>query len=412
MRGKKCSFSSFRRKFVALTAGLLVSGLLVSCGRGQEAEKEEKNTNDHNGQHGQSIEDIDYQEETPVQEDNTGTEKGSVQSSVADQDEMVKRFGDGCIAEQTFEVELSEYPGKVWFVPVRSGQGLKIKVIQGEEVLTELDSYVPEDLEGEPFASLDAVSFYDMNYDGRTDIVLVETYGDTAFAAVYYGAGDAGTDEPTYFMLQEPLSAALTERVEVPSIKEIRNYISGGRKNGEFNGYEEAYEAVAKLCDLEGTDRGYDLIYVDEDDIPELVACHRGYAVSLYSYWDGTVYTLMDDWGYGAMGNAGYAYSQRKNSVRNDNSDYAGAILYTTYMAVSMHQTLDVTTCIETLNFDDVNQNGYPDEEEMDSMGMYSVSYIDGVEVSAEEEASYDVGGYEFMEGRMTLEELLRALRD
>ena len=111
-------------------------------------------------------------------------------------------------------------------------------------------------------------------------------------------------------------------------------------------------------------------------------------------------------------GNAGYAYSQRKNSVRNDNSDYAGAILYTTYMAVSNHQTLDVMTCIETLNFDDVNQNGYPDEEEMDSMGMYSVSYIDGVEVSVEEAVSYDVGGYEFIEGRMTLEELLRALRD
>ncbi len=48
----------------------------------------------------------------------------------------------------------------------------------------------------------------------------------------------------------------------------------------------------------------------------------------------------------------------------------------------------------------------------MDSMGMSSVSYIDGVEVSAEEAVSYDVGGYEFIEGRMTLEELLRALRD
>ncbi len=409
MWGKK---RSFRRKAVVLTAGLLACGLLVSCGRGQEAEKEESSTNDHNGQYGQNIEDIDYQEEMSVQEDNTGTEKDSVQSSAADQDEIAKRFGDGCIVEQTFEVEFSEYQGKVWFVPVRSGQGLEIKVIQGEEVLTELDSYVPGALEGEPFGSLDAVYFYDMNYDGCTDIVLIETYGDTTFAAVYYGVGAAGTDDSVYFMLQEPLSAALTERVEVPSIKEIRNYISGGRKNGEFSGYQEAYEAVAKLCDMEGTDRAYDLIYVDEDDIPELAACHRGYAVSLYSYWDGTVYTLMDDWGYGAMGNAGYAYSQRKNSVRNDNSDYAGAILYTTYMAVSNHQTLDVMTCIETLNFDDVNQNGYPDEEEMDSMGMYSVSYIDGVEVSAEEAVSYDVGGYEFIEGRMTLEELLRALRD
>ena len=145
MWGKK---RSFRRKAVVLTAGLLACGLLVSCGRGQEAEKEESSTNDHNGQYGQNIEDIDYQEEMSVQEDNTGTEKDSVQSSAADQDEIAKRFGDGCIVEQTFEVEFSEYQGKVWFVPVRSGQGLEIKVIQGEEVLTELDSYVPGALEG------------------------------------------------------------------------------------------------------------------------------------------------------------------------------------------------------------------------------------------------------------------------
>ena len=153
MWGKK---RSFRRKAVVLTAGLLACGLLVSCGRGQEAEKEESSTNDHNGQYGQNIEDIDYQEEMSVQEDNTGTEKDSVQSSAADQDEIAKRFGDGCIVEQTFEVELSEYPEPVWFVPrspSQTGQGLEIQIMQNGEVLTEFDAYVPDALAGESFRS-------------------------------------------------------------------------------------------------------------------------------------------------------------------------------------------------------------------------------------------------------------------
>lgn len=407
---------SFRGRIAVLTAVLLVAFGLMSCGRSQNETKEEPDTNDYNGQYGQSIEDTDYQEQiSAVQEDSTKTETDSTQGSQTDQDEIVKRFGENCIADQTFEVELSEYPGKVWFVPMRpgqDGQGLEIKIMQGDEVLTEPDIYVPDALAGETFGSLDAVSFYDMNYDGRTDIVLIETYGDTSFATVYYGMGDAGTDDPAYFVLQKSLSEALSKRVAPLSVKEIRKFISGGKKNGEFDGYREAYEAVAKLCDMEGTDRGYDLIYVDEDDIPELAACYHGYSVSLYTYQDGTIYILMDNWGYGAMGNAGYAYSPRKNSVINDNNDYAGAILYTTYMSISDHHTLDVTTCIETFNFDDANKNGYPDEEEMDSMGMYGVSYIDGVEISAQEAASYSVGDYEFMEGRMTLEELLGALSE
>lgn len=32
-------------------------------------------------------------------------------------DDMKEKFGENCISEQTFEVELSEYGGKVYFVP-------------------------------------------------------------------------------------------------------------------------------------------------------------------------------------------------------------------------------------------------------------------------------------------------------
>lgn len=414
-----CCCSGKRNSALAvLTAALFVAGLLTACGQEKEPEQERKDVVDQIDQQGQSIEDSDYREEqSDAGRQDTDLESDSGESSQEDLDRIKEQFGENCIAEQTFEVELSEYPEPVWFVPKspsQTGQGLEIEIMKNGEVLTEFDAYVPDTLAGENFTSLDAVSFYDVNFDNRTDIVLIETYGNSSFAAVYCGVGEAGTDEPRYFVLYKALSEALSEQVNPLTVTEIRNFISGGKRNGEFDSYQEAYEAVARLRDMETEeeiyDMAYDLIYVDEDDIPELVVCHQGYSVSLYTYWDGAVYALMDDWGYGAMGNAGYAYVPRRNNIVNDNSDYAGAILYTTYMAVSNHQSVDVVACIETYNFDDVNQNGYPDEEELDSLGMYGVSYIDGVEITAEEAASYKVGDYEWIEGSMTFAELLEVL--
>lgn len=76
--------------------------------------------------------------------------------------------------------------------------------------------------------------------------------------------------------------------------------------------------------------------------------------------------------------------------------------LYTTYMTASTRHTMETVVQIETYNFDDANGNGIPDENEMGSMGYYSVSYINGAEASPEECAAYDAGGYEYMETPMT----------
>ncbi len=329
-------------------------------------------------------------------------------------EEMKQRFGADCIAEQTFEVELSEYDGKVWFVPYAPSVGnpaFRMHIIQNGKVLKEIEGYVPESLREETFAGLDAVSFFDVNYDDITDIVIIETYGNTSFAAVYYGYNDdygAGS----YFLSQEDLSGNISSQVEPLTVPNIRGFLSGGKKNGEFSSYQEAYRAVSRLYDMEDSNgRTYDLIYVDGDDIPELAAGYNGYYVSLYTFDGGKVYTLMDDWGYGAMGNAGYEYVPGDNRLRNYNNDYAGAVLYTTFMTVAPQRRIDISAEITTLNFDDVNGNGLPDESEMESVGKYSVNYMDGKEISEEEYASYNQGEYVYIQGKMSLEELLEKLK-
>lgn len=347
-----------------------------------------------------------------LQED-TGVEE--TQEVGADIDEKKKQFGENCISEQTFEVELSEFQGKVYFVPfLPSSQDgeFSMQIIQDGKVLEEIQAYIPERLKEESFKSLDAVSFYDVNYDGNTDLVLIETYGNFMFTAVYYGVS-LEDGQNGYFNIQEQLSENLSNQVEPLSIPKIRECLSNGKKNGEFSCYQEAFEAVAKLCELESEDRQkFNLIYFDEDEIPELATGVFGYSASLYLYRDGKVYTLMDCWPYGAMGNTGYEYVPRKNSLRNDNSDFAGAIHYTTYMSVGNRLTLDIVAEIETFLFDDVNQNGIPDEDELESLGNYSVSYIDGKKATDEECQAYQAGEYEFMDLTMEFEELLEKLQE
>ena len=72
----------------------------------------------------------------------------------------------------------------------------------------------------------------------------------------------------------------------------------------------------------------------------------------------------MDEWGYGAMGNAGYDYAPGKNRLMNYNADYAGAIGNEYYMTVKDGEIV-TDYWVTYYNFDDVNGNGEPDEEEL-----------------------------------------------
>lgn len=345
-------------------------------------------------------------------------------SETAEERALKERFGENCIASQTFEVELSEYDGKVWFVPFApSGeQDFYMQIIRDGEVLADIPglygAYVPDELSGEEFVSLDAVSFFDVNYDNATDIVLIETYGDTSFAAVYYGACiydsyDTKEIQSAYFYVNENLSANLTIKAEKLTIPVIRDFLGNGKKNGEYTDYREAYLAVGKLLDMESNGKAeYNLIYFDEDDIPELVVEPFSSMISMYTFHNGIIYTVIDGWGYGAGGNHGYEYSPGKNSLRNYNTDYAGLILFTTYMSIGERYTMDLVVSIQTNNFDDANGNGSPDESEEGSFGYYSVSYIDGVEVTEEDWAAYDMGAYENIGADMSLEELERLLNE
>ena len=425
--------NDFRRSRMVWIFALLTVGMLAACGQKQdELAVDADNVYDvqeENIVSQQELSEVTEEELVEVSEADEAAETGKADETVttdgaAKADEMTEseklksRFGAGCITEQTFEVELSEYEDKVWFVPYvySGGRNFHIQIIQGRKVLKEISTYVPEELSGEKFTSLDAVAFFDINYDNETDIVLIETYGDTTFVVVYYGEVLTRSDGvvSTYFRVNEELSDNLTSSVGKLTIPAIREYLGNGKKNGGFEDYKEAYLAIGQLKEMEcGEKIGFELVYFDDDDIPELVADYRGYFMNLYTYHDGEIYILMNQWGYGAGGNHGYEYCPRKGSVRNYDADYAGLILYTTYWELGDGYQLDHVVSIKFLNFIDANGNGVPDGDESETAGYGDKSYVDGVEISWEEESSYSMGEYEWLgsgANGMNFEELTAAL--
>lgn len=352
--------------------------------------------------------------------DVSGADTDSADMTTSEETALKERFGEDCIVAQTFAAPLADFAGEVWFVsfaPSAEDPEFHVQMMQDGRILTELRPHELTEERELTFTSLDAVSFWDVNFDGCTDIVMIATYGDTQLASVYYGDyGRYGEGDPgqLYYTWNVPLSEGITAKAESLTILGIREFLSGGKRNGEFESYAEGYEAVIRLSEMDD-DFSYDLIYVDEDEVPELVTGISGYYVNLYTYQDGTVYTLMDEWGYGAMGNAGYEYAPRDNSIRNYNTDQAGAILNTYYMQIGAQHEIETPVWIESYQFDDANGNGMLDEGENYEEGA-GVSYINGKEATEEELADlyprYDMGNYQMIIGIRTAEEIRKILRE
>ena len=158
----------------------------------------------------------------------------------------------------------------------------------------------------------------------------------------------------------------------------------------------------------------YDLIYFNNDNVPELVAGLDGYWVSMYTYdkKQDKVYQVMDEWGYGAMGNAGYEYLPKKNFLRNYNSDYAGAIRCVYCGKMKNHKMESrYPKELKEMYFKDKNKNGIPDEGEYTEQASY---YYGSKKISKKKFNSYikQSGKFKAITGTMVFKEIRKKLRD
>lgn len=131
---------------------------------------------------------------------------------------------NGIIEDQTFQTQLSEYTGDVWFASYAPADGEKdviFKIIQNEEPVETLDSLVTPSVLSYGFTKLDAISFVDYNEDGNTDILAIKTFGDIAVPVVYEGT--PGSEKN--FTLKTGLSVRAAAGAQSMTIAGVLDYL-------------------------------------------------------------------------------------------------------------------------------------------------------------------------------------------
>ena len=182
-------------------------------------------------------------------------------------------------------------------------------------------------------------------------------------------------------------------------------------------GFETDYreEYIYKIRELFAKDESIQFALIDliDNGVPELVAGHFGYDVSVFTCVDEGIVALMDQWPYGAMGNMGYEYLPGQNVIRNYNMESAGAIVYESYMKVdNSYEIVDVyDEDISIRYIKDTNADGIVDGE--DEYSDDPIYYYGETEISEEEYKSYQIAGeYEQIEGSMSADTIIDILRE
>ena len=168
--------------------GFAVAALLLG-GCGNQGTEEQAAEVDQTEEEGQTIDESKeiVEEQTADPQEPADADLAEDVESPEDR-EKKEQYGENCIPEHSFETELNGLEGTVSFVsyaPDGDHSEIYIHLIQNGEVM---ETIVPL-VSGKWFASLEAVSLWDVNFDGFTDMVIIGNNPryDKPFAAVYYG---------------------------------------------------------------------------------------------------------------------------------------------------------------------------------------------------------------------------------
>lgn len=151
----------------------------------------------------------------------------------------------------------------------------------------------------------------------------------------------------------------------------------------------------------------YSLVYLNDDEIPELVVGNTGFWVSVYTWYYGNTVAIIEGWSYGAFGIGGYFYLPREGIVSFTDADFAGYIRYCYFL--QMNEKLELTNCndksLSIWLFRDEDEDYHIDEgEEVEE----PIFYYGDMEISEEEfQEHYIEGDYEMLMGEKCAQEIL-----
>lgn len=244
----------------------------------------------------------DAAQETEMEQE-TGADSTGVGSAAqsAEQNGLLQTADK--IVDQTFDVELNSL-GNVTFASYTARTDAQpngdavFAILRGDEVVQMLEGIEKDNVRTDRcLDSVVAVSFPDYNGDGIKDIITVCNYepldGDEEKASeirIYTGNADGS------FTLERELSAEADSALTEKTIKSVLGFLGApdsrtdASENGAADGWQQAY--IACISPSDDPVEEYNLIYLNDDEIPELVVIGNCEAAGcrIVSFCDGKIY--------------------------------------------------------------------------------------------------------------------------
>ena len=282
-----------KKKSVLVVLGMACCMMVSACGGGAS-------TGDNGAQTG------DVQMEQAQDAAGTGVADGQQDAAVSAADDAGATIPDGAtlIEEQSFDVELNSLgtvkfesyaPDKtnntmgdvVFFV---SSEGKESVALEGIEATNVRDDRC--------FVNVEAVSFPDYDNDNLNDIITICSYEMTTDGADGSVAGDIVSEIRLYhgesdgsFVLDRELSEETDSALAEKTVKSVLGFLgSDAGTDVSDEVWQDYIDAIEQQEDASVA--GYEMIYLDGDSIPELVAIGDCEATGcrILSWYDGTVY--------------------------------------------------------------------------------------------------------------------------
>lgn len=330
------------------------------------------------------------------------------------------KWEDKCIESWTFDVELIPGEGNAKFItypaePGDSDRELSFAIVKDGFSEVEFSASVLRGIDFSSITKVTAIDAFDYNADGKKDFVII---GDTEngqhilmMESLNQHSGYHDCDA------EANLEEQLAGNISMDKVKEV---LVGDREEGKYENYKEAYLQLAKLAKLTSENFKYDLVYVDDDDIPELLMTDEYYGLSLYTFKDGYTHCLIAPCSYGSDMNPEYYYSPKNNLFLHYFDTMEGAYQIKIYMSPREGKEIANDYAIEGIMYEDTDGDGHPSEEEFNpntQVELKATKYenltdtpLSNSELNEKiaERASYE---YEVLLGKMNCDELIEALK-
>lgn len=226
------------------------------------------------------------------------------------------------IKDQTFDVTL-EPLGSVTFSsyapdsPQNPLADVLFEIKKGGKTVCLLDGVYEDNIRSnETFDKVEAVSFPDYNSDGFNDIIIICSYSPASGpetgagypeVRIYSGNADGG------FTLERSLSGNANGALAEKTIQSVLGFLGAGKGGApaSASSWKQAYISLLQSQDS-GRWHGYNLIYINDDAIPELVeiGIDEAMGCNIVSFSDGTVHETQ-------LSRLSFSYIERGNLLCN-----------------------------------------------------------------------------------------------